>query len=221
MQELNIIQTIAIWALPVIFAITLHEAAHGWVAARLGDKTAQMLGRVTLNPIKHIDPLGTVILPGVMLAIGGFVFGWAKPVPVVERNLRTPVRDMALVALAGPAANLLMAILWLLVLKLGLLLGESSSGEDTAAWLAVPLFHMGKAGIIINVILMVLNLLPIPPLDGSRVLRLFLPKNLIPSFDSLERYGFIVLLLLLATGVLGKVLGPMVQVVYQNIISLI
>jgi len=221
MQELNIIQTIAIWALPVIFAITLHEAAHGWVASRLGDKTALMLGRVTANPIKHIDPLGTVILPAVMLAIGGFVFGWAKPVPVTERNLRTPVRDMALVALAGPAANLLMAILWLLVLKLGLSLAESTQGDDIAAWLAVPLFHMGRAGIIINIILMVLNLLPIPPLDGSRVLRLFLPRNLLPGFDSLERYGFIILILLMATGVLSKLLGPMVQAVYQSIISLL
>lgn len=202
MDDLNVMQRIAVWALPVLFAITVHEVAHGWVALRLGDKTARMLGRLTLNPVKHIDPVGTILLPGLMLAIGGFVFGWAKPVPVTWENLRHPKRDMALVAAAGPLANLLMALLWAVIMKLSHVLAPS------APMIAQPLAYMGAAGIFINIVLMVLNLLPLPPLDGSRVVASFLPDRMAWKFNRIENYGFLILLLLLATGVLGKIMEP-------------
>lgn len=203
MGELNdIIQRIAIWALPVLFAITVHEVAHGWVARRLGDPTAMMLGRLTLNPIKHIDPIGTIILPILMMWMSNFVFGWAKPVPVTWENLKHPKRDMALVALAGPLSNLLMAILWAVIMKIGL------SMQGTADWLALPLLYMGGAGIYINSILLVLNLLPIPPLDGGRVLSGLLPGPWSYQLNRIEPYGLFILLALIFTGVLGSILGP-------------
>jgi len=158
---LNIFQTlqfISVAVLPLIFAITVHEAAHGWVAAKLGDSTARQLGRLTLNPLPHIDPVGTIILPIAMLLLSGFVFGWAKPVPVNIRNFREPRKDMAIVALAGPASNLMMALVWGLMWKLAVTL------PDSMYWFAVPLLLMGKIGISFNLILMVLNLLPLPPL---------------------------------------------------------
>ena len=145
MAELTLLQQISIWALPILFAITAHEAAHAWVAFKLGDSTAYREGRVTLNPIKHIDLIGTVILPLLMVVISGFVFGWAKPVPVNFRQLRQPRRDMALVALAGPGANLLMAIFWVIVAKLGFFL--TAEFEP-----AIFLVYMGSAGILINLI---------------------------------------------------------------------
>ena len=156
MSQLNLIQLIAIWLLPVLFAITLHEAAHGWVARLFGDRTAQMLGRVTLNPLKHIDPVGTVLVPGILLLFGSltgniFIFGWAKPVPVTVRNLGNPRRDMAFVAAAGPVSNLLMALLWALLARVGVWL-YPSMGETV-----LPLIYMGGAGILINVVLAVLN----------------------------------------------------------------
>ncbi|OQX46836.1 MAG: site-2 protease family protein, partial [Candidatus Sedimenticola endophacoides] len=147
MAELTTIQAITVLILPVLFAITVHEAAHGWVARRLGDHTASMLGRVTFNPLKHIDPVGTVAVPLLMYLFSGFLFGWAKPVPVDFRNLRNPRRDMALVAIAGPGSNLLMAIGWALAIKVGMLMG----GE--LRWVALPLIYMGSAGIMINSIL--------------------------------------------------------------------
>lgn len=203
MGELNdIIQRIAIWALPVLFAITVHEVAHGWAARRLGDPTAMMLGRLTLNPIKHIDPIGTIILPILMMWMSNFVFGWAKPVPVTWENLKHPKRDMALVALAGPLSNLLMAILWAAIMKIGL------SMQGTADWLALPLLYMGGAGIYINSILLVLNLLPIPPLDGGRVLSGLLPGPWSYQLNRIEPYGLFILLALIFTGVLGSILGP-------------
>lgn len=203
MGELNdIIQRIAIWALPVLFAITVHEVAHGWAARRLGDPTAMMLGRLTLNPIKHIDPIGTIILPILMMWMSNFVFGWAKPVPVTWENLKHPKRDMALVALAGPLSNLLMAILWAVIMKIGL------SMQGTADWLALPLLYMGGAGIYINSILLVLNLLPIPPLDGGRVLSGLLPGPWSYQLNRIEPYGLFILLALIFTGVLGSILGP-------------
>lgn len=203
MGELNdIIQRIAIWALPVLFAITVHEVAHGWVARRLGDPTAMMLGRLTLNPIKHIDPIGTIILPILMMWMSNFVFGWAKPVPVTWENLKHPKRDMALVALAGPLSNLLMAILWAVIMKIGL------SMQGTADWLALPLLYMGGAGIYINSILLVLNLLPIPPLDGGRVLSGLLPGPWSYQLNRIEPYGLFILLALIFTGVLGSIVGP-------------
>ncbi|QKT04762.1 site-2 protease family protein [Ectothiorhodospiraceae bacterium 2226] len=205
MEDLDLMQRIAVWALPVLFAITVHEVAHGWMARRLGDPTALMMGRLTLNPIKHVDPVGTVLVPGILLVFTGFVFGWAKPVPVTWQNLRKPKRDMILVALAGPGANLLMAVAWALVARLGLML----MGE--MPWLGLPLLYMGAAGILINIILMVLNLLPLPPLDGGRVVSGLLPGPLSWRFDRLEPFGLFILLGLLATGVLGMILWPPIE----------
>lgn len=206
MEELNLIQKVAVWALPVLFAITVHEVAHGWVARRLGDPTAMMLGRLTLNPIKHIDPVGTILVPLVLLLMpGGFIFGWAKPVPVTYQNLKNPKRDMALVAVAGPVSNLLMALGWALLMKLALLMG-GSVGE-----MLRPLIYMCAAGIAINILLMVLNLLPLPPLDGGRIVTGLLPGPQSYQFSRIEPYGFFILIGLLATGLLSQILGPPVS----------
>jgi Zn-dependent proteases len=209
MGELTLIQKIAVLVLPVLFAITIHEVAHGWMAKQLGDPTAFMLGRLTVNPIKHIDPLGTLLVPLATLMLGGVLFGWAKPVPITQRNLRRPRRDMAIVALAGPGANLVMAMLWGLVIYLGLSLMEST------AWVGLPLAYMGAAGVLINSVLLVLNLLPLPPLDGGRVLENLLPPRMSAHYSQLEPYGLILLLALLLTGVLGKILFPMLVLVWQ------
>lgn len=198
------IQTIAIYALPVIFAITLHEAAHGYVAKHFGDLTAYAQGRVSLNPIRHIDPVGTILLPLATLLLGGILFGWAKPVPVNFSALRRPKQDMLWVALAGPGANLFMALLWGLVIRVGL----AMSGSD----LARPMILMGEAGIKINIVLMVLNLLPLPPLDGGRIAVSLLPMRMAQSFARVEPYGFMILLLLLLTGVLGAIIGPFIAI---------
>ncbi len=215
MMELSLIQKIAVWSLPVLFAITVHEVAHGWVARRLGDPTAFMMGRLTLNPLKHIDPVGTVVVPLVLLVLGGFIFGWAKPVPVTWQNLRNPRRDMALVALAGPGANLIMAIGWGVVAKIGYLIAVD------IPFAGQPMIYMGGAGILINIILMVLNLLPLPPLDGGRVMTGILPGPLAYKFSRLEPYGFFILLGLLATGILGDILGPVVQAVLHLLYSVL
>ena len=204
MDELSLMQRIAVWALPVIFAITVHEAAHGWMARRLGDPTAMMLGRLTLNPIKHIDPVGTVLVPLLLMLTSPFIFGWAKPVPVTWKNLKHPKRDMALVAAAGPFANLLMAVLWVVVLKVGVVLG------DQFPLAATFLRYVGQAGVFINLILMVLNLIPIPPLDGGRVLSGLLPGPLSWQLNRLESVGLIILVVLLVSGILGEIMGPVV-----------
>lgn len=200
---MNIIQTISIWALPVLFAITFHEMAHAWAADRLGDSTARMLGRISANPLKHIDPVGTVVVPLVLLSLGGFVFGWAKPAPVNTRNLRSPKRDMALIAAAGPLSNLLMALIWALIMKIGMMLYQDLN------WVGAPLTLMGQAGIAINVILFILNMLPLPPLDGGRVLSGVLPNQYADMLERVEPYGFFILIGLLVTGVLGIVLTPL------------
>ena len=205
MFGLSLPQFIAVAALPLLFAITVHEVAHGWAAKRLGDPTAQRLGRLTLNPIKHIDPFGTILVPGLLLLLGGFIFGWAKPVPVTWENLRHPKRDMALVAAAGPGANLVMALMWALIAKLGSLL------PDTMTWAALPMVYMGQFGIVINVVLMVLNLLPLPPLDGGRVAVGLLPNRAGWQLAQIEPYGFFILLALLATGVLSVLIGPPIR----------
>ncbi len=202
--EFSLVQTIAIWALPVLFAITLHEVAHGYAARRLGDPTAASQGRLSLNPIKHVDPVGTVVVPIVLLLLsklmgGGFLFGWAKPVPVDYRRLRNPRRDMALVAAAGPLANLAMAIGWGLLLKLAL-----AMNADQGLWLGLR--YMAVAGIVVNLVLMVLNLLPLPPLDGGRVLAGLLPLPLAYRYAKLEPYGLLIVIGLLATGLLSKIM---------------
>ncbi len=207
MIELSLIQKIIVCVPPILLAVTLHEVAHGWMAKMYGDRTAEMLGRLSLNPIKHIDPIGTVLLPAFMAITTGFIFGWAKPVPVSFNNLRNPKKDMAKVALAGPGANLIMMILWVIFLKIALLLPESMSN------LSVPLLYMASVGVYINCILMVLNLLPLPPLDGSRILASFLPGPLAYKFSKIEPYGLIILMALLFLGFLGKVLLPAVNAV--------
>lgn len=207
-MELSIIQKIAIYALPVIFAITVHEAAHGYAARYFGDMTAHDEGRITLNPLKHIDPFGTIILPALTIMLGGILFGWAKPVPVNFGRLRNPKKDMLWVAAAGPASNLVMAIFWALVMKYGITAPES---------IALPLVLMGKAGVMINIVLMVLNLLPLPPLDGGRIAVSLLPNDLARSFAQLERYGFVILIVLLFTGILGKILDPFIGAAYSVI----
>ncbi|MGD2118725.1 MAG: site-2 protease family protein [Chromatiales bacterium] len=198
------IQELSVAILPIMLAITVHEAAHGFVADRLGDKTARMAGRVTLNPLKHIDPLGTVILPLVMYALSGFMFGWAKPVPVNWRNLHHPRRDTALVAIAGPAANFIMILGW------AILAAVSVALVDSSPWIAVPLFHMAKYGILINAILMALNLLPILPLDGGRVLNSLLPPSWSQMYSKSEPWGLLILVALLVSGGLAYILMPMV-----------
>src|SRR5476649_2042076 len=196
MGDFSLGQKIILWVIPLIFAITVHETAHGWVASKCGDPTAKMLGRLTLNPIKHIDPVGTIIVPSILFFLGGFLFGWAKPVPITWRNLKKPRRDMALVAAAGPMANLAMAFFWVAIVKLGM-------GFHSA-----PFAYMGQIGISINLVLMLLNLIPIPPLDGSRIVASLLSPKLAYRFNQLEVYGFLILVLLLASGLLARLLGP-------------
>ena len=204
MDDINaLIQAITILALPVVFAITLHEAAHGYAARHFGDFTAWQLGRVSLNPLRHIDPVGTVVMPLMILLLSGgsFLFGYAKPVPVDFTRLRRPRRDMLWVAAAGPAANLLMAMLWALAFKLSWAL---------PMFFSTPLARMAEAGIQINCVLMVLNLLPLPPLDGGRIAVSLLPCQLAWRFAQLERWGFPILLVLLFTGILGAIMNPLV-----------
>lgn len=204
---MNLIQTILIYAIPILFAITLHEVTHGWIANKLGDPTARMLGRLTLNPIKHIDPVGTILVPFAVFYFSGFIFGWAKPVPVTWQNLRHPRRDMAIVALGGPMSNLVMAVFWGLLAKLGQILVQTYDGWGPA----VALVAMAGVGIFVNLILMVLNLLPIPPLDGSRVVSSLLPPKTAYWYNRYEWAGLIILLLLIWAGLLGDVLLPVVS----------
>jgi Zn-dependent protease len=205
----QLIQTITIAALPVLFAITLHEAAHGYVAKRFGDMTAYAAGRISLNPIHHIDPVGTILLPLMTLALGGLVFGWAKPVPVNFAALRHPKRDMRWVALAGPAVNFLMAIGWALVAKLAVSMPDS--------YYAQPMLGMAEVGIQINVVLMVLNLLPLPPLDGGRIAVSLLPYRQAFQLAKIEPYGMYILIFLAITPVLGWVLYPLANLVIRII----
>jgi len=217
-MEFNLVQKIAIYALPVIFAITLHEAAHGFVARHFGDNTAYVLGRVSLNPLRHIDPVGTVLVPLLILVTsslfgaGGILFGWAKPVPVNFSGLRHPKRDMLWVAAAGPFANLVMALLWACSLKFALLAPQNA--------FTLPLSLMAEAGITVNLVLMLLNLLPILPLDGGRIAVSLLPNRLAYRYSRLEPYGFPILLMLVFFNLLGVILNPMVRASIQVIEAL-
>jgi len=212
MQIDQLIQTVAIAAIPILFAITLHEAAHGYVARHFGDMTAYQQGRISLNPARHIDPVGTILLPLLTLWMGGILFGWAKPVPVNFSALRRPKQDMLWVAIAGPASNLVMALGWVLLYKLTWQFPEN--------YFAEPLLEMAAIGIKINVVLMVLNLLPLPPLDGGRVAVSLLPHRQAYQLSMIEPYGMFILIFLAITPVLGWILGPLVGGVYK-IISLL
>ncbi|MBY0577435.1 MAG: site-2 protease family protein [Burkholderiales bacterium] len=208
----NFIQMAAVYALPIIFAITFHEAAHGYVARHFGDMTAYMQGRVSLNPLHHIDPMGTIVIPLISLALGGFLFGWAKPVPINFGALRHPKQDMLWVAIAGPASNLLMAVFWAFMLKVATLMPGS--------YFTAPLSVMANMGVKINVVLMMLNLLPIPPLDGGRVMVSLLPAKQAYQLAKIEPYGIIVLVVLLFSGILGAIIGPLMNLAINLILQL-
>ncbi|MCU7835777.1 MAG: site-2 protease family protein [gamma proteobacterium symbiont of Taylorina sp.] len=193
------IQKITIWILPVLLAVSLHEAAHAWMANKKGDSTAKSLGRLTFNPFKHIDPIGTIIVPAVMGFTTGFIFGWAKPVPIDIRNLNNPKKDMMWVALAGPVSNFIMAILWSIFLYFSVLFSVANSS------VSLFLILMAIAGININILLGIINLLPIPPLDGGRVMAGLLPTRLAIKYNKIEPYGFFVLVGLMFTGALSSI----------------
>ena len=195
-------QTLLIYIIPLLFAITLHEAAHGWVASKLGDHTARMMGRVTLDPTKHIDPIGTIAIPLVLLlSSSGFIFGWAKPVPINFNALRNGKNGMIWVALAGPGANILMAICWLFVMIIAIKMNIT------------VLIEMGRVGILVNCVLAVFNLLPIPPLDGSRVISALLPNRLAYQYNQLEQYGLYILLGLMFLGGFNYLVRPWVELI--------
>lgn len=196
---------LAIVAIPLLFAVTVHEAAHGYVANYYGDPTAKMLGRLSLNPIKHIDPFGTILIPAILIVSNaGFIFGWAKPVPIGARNFKNPRKDMAITALAGPFVNLVMAFGWALLAKIF----DLTEVDEAFS----PAFKMCIAGVYINIMLMAFNILPIPPLDGSRVISAILPYKAEQAYNSLEQYGFIIILVLAFSGILFKVLYPMIAI---------
>jgi Zn-dependent protease len=195
-------QTLLIYIIPLLFAITLHEAAHGWVASKLGDHTARMMGRVTLDPTKHIDPIGTIAIPLVLLlSSSGFIFGWAKPVPINFNALRNGKNGMIWVALAGPGANIVMAICWLFVMIIAIKMNIT------------VLIEMGRVGILVNCVLAVFNLLPIPPLDGSRVISALLPNRLAYQYNQLEQYGLYILLGLMFLGGFNYLVRPWVELI--------
>ena len=211
-MELSPIQYFTISIIPVLLAITVHEAAHGYAAKHFGDKTAYFLGRITLNPIKHIDPIGTVVIPGMLLLLSApFLFGWAKPVPVNFSNLNNPKKDMMWVALAGPASNLVMAIIWAIILGL-----FKSSGTSYALFI----IGMAQVGIMINLVLMLLNLLPIPPLDGGRMAVSLLPSPWSYKLASIERYGMFILIFLIVSGLLSAILLPLLRFFQGTLIGI-
>jgi Zn-dependent protease len=195
------LETIVLWVVPVVLAITLHEAAHGYIARRFGDRTAELLGRITLNPLRHIDPVGTIVVPALLYLTAGpqYIFGWAKPVPVNFGNLQHPKRDMLWVAGAGPFANFVMAFVWMLVLKLSVVDG---------AWPSQGLARMAQIGVSVNLVLMALNVLPIPPLDGGRIAVSLLPGRAATVWARLEPFGLFIIAALMFTPVLGELIRP-------------
>lgn len=199
-DDLSVVQFFIVVMLPLVLAVTVHEVAHCWVAKLFGDNTAVQQGRYTLNPLKHIDLVGTIILPSILLFSTGFIFGWAKPVPIDARNFKNPKNAMMLVALAGPLSNILMALAWAL-------LGRLAVEIYRIEFIADPLNLWSRVGIHFNLILAVINLLPIPPLDGSRVVSGLMPNYWAWRYNQLERYGFIIIAVLLISGVLGKLLN--------------
>lgn len=209
------IQFISVAIIPILFGITLHEVSHGWTARYFGDRTAELLGRLSLNPVRHIDPVGTIAVPIVLGILIGMPFGWAKPVPVNGNNLRNPKRDMVVVAAAGPASNLVMAVFWAIVFSATL------QWQQPLSAVRQFLLSMAQVGIFFNVLLCVFNLLPIPPLDGGRVLRGLVPESLGRRLDAVEPYGLILVMALLALGVLGRVIGPVVSTLTQAIQRLV
>lgn len=213
MNNYSIEQMVIAGILPILFAITLHEVAHGWMARRLGDDTAERQGRLSLNPLHHIDPVGTILIPGLMLALkSGFMFGWARPVPVDFNRLRNPRRDMALVAIAGPASNLLMGIFWALVARGSGYLMETPYGE--------PLQLMGTIGILFNCMLALVNMIPIPPLDGGRLLIGILPPHMADRLAQVEPYGFFILMGLMFLGVLNLFIGVPMHLLRSLLMSI-
>ncbi len=213
MDSLSIIQKILVMALPLVYAIVLHEVAHGWIANKLGDPTARDAGRLTLNPIPHIDLFGTVIMPLLLIVMSGgqFVFGYAKPVPINPSNFREPRKGLALSSVAGPGVNILMAVAFAVILRTAFPVLGRMLPEAAWEWAALPVALMLAYGVVINVVLAVLNMLPIPPLDGSRVVLWLLPPRQAMAYNQLERYGMFILLALFATGALNWIVRPLVQ----------
>lgn len=202
------LMTLLIVGVPAVLAVTVHEVAHGWAANRLGDPTAAQMGRLTLNPFKHVDPIGTLLVPiGLKLLGSPFLFGWAKPVPVEWRKLRQLPRDIALVAAAGPASNLLMLIGWAMLIAL--------SAPRSLLW------EMGWTGVVFNATIMTLNLIPIPPLDGSRIVTAMLPPRMARAYNRYERLGLVLMLLLVVSGVLGQVLSPVLKGIERLVMHLV
>jgi Zn-dependent protease len=212
MLSLSIIQKIAVYILPLIFAITLHEAAHAYVAHKYGDDTAVAMGRLSLNPIRHIDPLGTILFPLIGIAFGGFIFGWAKPVPINFSRLHNPKPNLFWIAVAGPASNLIQALIWSLILKLSLYI---------SGYFSMPLSLMAQAGLTINISLMLLNLIPILPLDGGRMLYAVLPNDMANKYAKIEPYGMWILIILLLVGGLTFIIQPLYTIIVNTILTLI
>ena len=208
------IPKIVLSIVPLLFAIILHEVSHGWVAEKLGDPTARILGRITLNPISHIDPIGTIIVPGILLLTGShFLFGWAKPVPVNFANLRGGRRDMALVALSGPLSNCLLAVLSSIVFHLTF--GDPTGSAGITDRIITPIHIMANYSVLFNLVLMVINLLPILPLDGGRIVAGLAPVHIAMSMERMERYGMLIVLLLIASGIWSYVVSPVIYIFWR------